>query len=144
LVTSVNKDIRPRVVLDEWLRLGAVELDTRDRVCLKTEAFIPSHGFDEKAYYLGRNVHDHVAAARHNLQDGTPPMLERSVYYDELSPESVEKLEQLAREEAMKVLQRINRRARVLQAADRKAHGSRHRMNFGFYFYREPDSDEDA
>ena len=42
------------------------------------------------------------------------------------------------------VLQRINRRARALQAADRKRPGPRHRMNFGLYFYREPEPEEDA
>lgn len=152
LVTSVSKDIRPRAVLDEWLRLGAVEIDSDDCVRLKTEAFIPSKGFEEKAYYFGRNIHDHVAAARHNVQGGDPPMLERSVYYEDLSPESVRELEELARREGMNVLQALNRRARALQARDagtgsgrsRKRRGSedraeqtRHRINFGLYFYRD-------
>lgn len=136
LVTSVSKDIRPRAVLDEWLRLGAVEVDDEDRVCLKTEAFVPSKGFDEKAYYLGRNVHDHIAVARHNVQGGNPPMLERSVYYDDLSAESVRELDELANQEGMRVLQVLNRRARELQAADKQATDPTHRVNFGVYFYR--------
>lgn len=147
LVTSISKDIRPRAVLDELLRLGAVEVDDDDRVCLKTDAFIPSKGFDEKAYYLGRNVHDHIAAARHNLQGGDPPLLERSVYYDELSAESVRELDELAHRESMRVLQIVNRRARELQAADEQAADTRHRINFGVYFYRDqetPESDDDG
>lgn len=136
LVTSISKDIRPRAVLDEMLRLGAVEFDDDDRVRLKTEAFIPSRGFDEKAYYLGRNVHDHIAAARHNVQGGEPPLLERSVYYDDLSPESVRELDELAHREGMKLLQLVNRRARELQAADERAADATHRVNFGLYFYR--------
>lgn len=138
LVTSINTDIRPRAILDEWLRLGAVEVDEDDFIRLKTEAFVPSHGFEEKAYYLGRNVHDHLAAARHNVQSGDPPFLERSVFYDELSVESAQELEALARVEGMKVLQQLNRRARQLQAADRrKSDSTTHRINFGIYFYRE-------
>lgn len=147
LVTSVSKDIRPRAVLDEWLRLGAVEVDDDDCVRLKTEAFIPSKGFDEKAYYLGRNVHDHIAAARHNVQGGDPPLLERSVYYEDLSPESVRELDELARREGTKVLQILNRRARELQATDRQAEDSDHRVNFGLYFYhgrQDPGSDSDG
>lgn len=146
LVTSISKDIRPRSVLDEMLRLGAVEVDDDDRVRLKTEAFIPSKGFDEKAYYLGRNVHDHIAAARHNVQGGEPPLLERSVYYDDLSLESVRELDELAHREGMKLLQLINRRARELQAADERATNPIHRINFGLYFYRDrqaPESDEE-
>ena len=46
LVTSVSKDIRPRAVLDEWLRLGAVEVDDEACVRLKTEAFVPAKGFE--------------------------------------------------------------------------------------------------
>ncbi len=140
LVTSVSTDIRPRAVLDEWLRLGAVELDDDDCVRLKTDAFIPSKGFDEKAYYLGRNVHDHIAAARHNVQGGEPPLLERSVYYDDLSAESVRELDELAHRGGMKLLQLINRRARELQAADRAAPEADHRINFGLYFYRDRES----
>ena len=54
LVESVSKDMRSRVVLDEWLRLGVARIDEEDRVCLNVEAFIPERGFDEKAYYFGR------------------------------------------------------------------------------------------
>jgi len=135
LATSVNKDIRPRAVLDELLRVGAVQMDDRDYIELKTDAFIPSKGFEEKAYYLGQNVHDHIAAARHNVQDGAPPLLERSVYYDGLSPRSVRELEALAQHEGMRVLQILNRRARELQAGDKHASDAGHRINFGVYFY---------
>lgn len=146
LVTSISKDIRPRAVLDELLRVGAVEIDDDDCIRLKAEAFIPSKGFDEKAYYFGRNIHDHIAAARHNVQGGEPPFLERSVYYDELSAESVRELDELARQEGMRMLQVINRRARELQAADQGGADTMRRINFGLYFYNDtelPDNEND-
>lgn len=147
LVTTVSTDIRPRAVLDEWLRLGTVEIDSEDRVRLKAEAFVPAKGFDEKAFYFGRNVHDHLAAARHNLGDRGPPFLERSVYYDDLSEKSVRTLATLAEEEAMKAIKVINRRAKQLQTRDRGKPGSDLRMNFGVYFYypgqNEPDPDNE-
>ncbi len=148
LVTSVSKDIRPRAVLDEWLRLGAVEIDAQDRVCLKAEAFVPSKGFEEKAYYFGRNLHDHMAAARNNVQGGEPPFLERSVYYDDLSPDSVKALAALSEKEGMKALKTLNRRARQLQNRDRESPHAGHRMNFGIYFFdseeRHDDPDTDS
>lgn len=144
LVSGISKDIRPRAVLDELLRLGAVEIDDNDCVRLQTDAFIPSKGFDEKAYYLGRNVHDHIAAARHNVQGGDPPFLERSVYYDDLSAESVKELDALARLEGMKLLQLVNRRARELQAVDVEAGNTGYRINFGLYFYHGPDDEDPA
>lgn len=135
LVTSVSKDIRPRAVLDEWLRLQVVEIDAQDRVRLRAPAFVPSKGFEEKAYYFGRNLHDHMAAARHNVQGGEPPFLERSVYYDDLSPSSVKALVALSENEGMKALKILNRRARQLQHRDRESPEARYRMNFGIYFF---------
>lgn len=143
LVTTVSKDIRPRAVLDEWLRLGAVEIDAEDRVCLKAEAFVPAKGFEEKAYYFGRNLHDHMAAARHNVQGGEPPFLERSVYYDQLSPSSVKALAELSEQEGMKALKALNRRARQLQNRDQESADARRRMNFGIYFYDSEDPQAD-
>ncbi|MBV5344757.1 MAG: hypothetical protein JZU63_04105, partial [Rhodoferax sp.] len=69
LVASESTDIRARAVLDEWLRLGIVELDADDNVRLISDAFVPKKGFEEKAYFLGRNLHDHIAASVHNLLD---------------------------------------------------------------------------
>ncbi|HEB90519.1 MAG TPA: hypothetical protein ENI85_13190 [Deltaproteobacteria bacterium] len=136
LVESVSKDIRPRAILDEWLRLGIATIDDEDRVHLETNAFVPRHGFEEKVYYLGRNLHDHLATVEHNLADGDPPMLERSVYYGRLRPGSVETLETLANEVGMEALQRVNRRARSLQRADEGHSDAKERMRFGIYFYR--------
>ena len=138
-MAQVSTDIRPRAVLDEWLRLGAVEIDAQEQVRLKAEAFVPAKGFDEKAFYFGRNIHDHLAAARHNLAGGEPANLERSVYYDELSEPSLQTLAELSTEEAMKALKVVNRRARQLQTRDRKRSGAKYRINFGVYFFKAPD-----
>ena len=138
LVASVSKDIRPRSVLDEWLRLGVVELDKEDRVVLKTAAFVPSRGFDEKAFYLGHNVHDHLAAAVNNLLAEGPPFLERSVHYDDLGAQSVDELAALAESAGMKTLKALNRKASAFEGRDRKTSAPKHRFTFGIYFFSEP------
>ena len=137
LVESVSKDIRPRAVLDEWLRLGVVSLDAEDRVHLVEHAFVPARGLDEKSFYLGKNIGDHLAAASHNLMDGQPPFLERSVYCDGLSAQSVEQLRTLSRELAIQAMQEINRRALELQEADHGQANASQRMTFGVYYYAE-------
>lgn len=143
LVASVSKDIRPRAVLDEWLRLGVAHLDGADRVCLNAEAFVPSRGYDEKAYYFGRSLHDHVAAAAHNLAGRKPAFLERSVYYPGLSKESVAELAKLAARAGMEALQAVNRRALELRRRDgANDQDADRRMNFGVYFYDADTSDE--
>jgi hypothetical protein len=138
LVESVSKDIRPRAVLDEWLRLGVVRIDDEDRVVLNTDAFIPRYGFDEKAFYFGHNLRDHAAAATYNLLEEGEPLMERSVHYDDLSQTSVETLRSLAGKDGMKVLKTLNREAAKLQANDAADSTPPNRITFGVYFYTEP------
>lgn len=138
LVTSVNSDIRSRVVLDEWLRLGVVHFDDERRVCLNAEAFVPAAGFDEKAFYLGHNLHDHAAAAAHNLLGDQPAFLERSVHYDALSPGSIQLLARQSEEFGMKALLALNKSALAAEQKDAGDNTPRQRMTFGIYFYAEP------
>lgn len=138
LVTGVSTDIRPRAVLDAWLHLGVVKLDKEDRVVLANAAFVPSRGFEEKAFYLGLNVGDHAAAAAHNLLGEGAPFLERSVHYDALDPASVPDLAALADKTGMKALQAVNHEAMRAEARDEKKDAPKQRITFGMYFYTEP------
>jgi len=137
LVASVNSDIRSRVVLDEWQRLGVVHFDDERRVCLNAQAFVPAAGFDEKAFYLGHNLHDHGAAAAHNLLGGQPAFLERSVHYDALSPGSIQLLARQSEEFGMKALLALNKSALAAEQKDAGDSTPRQRMTFGIYFYAE-------
>lgn len=143
-VQSVSKDIRPRVVLDEWLRLGVVRIDDDDRVCLNDEAFVPDVGADEKAFFMGRNLRDHIAACVNNLTGGERPMMERSVFYDELTDADVAELESMTRDLGMQVLRSVNRRALELQKASAGSPDATRRMNFGVYFYHDDGAEEPA
>ncbi len=139
LVEMVRTDVRPRAVLDEIQRLGVVSINEKDKVCLEIDSFVPSKGAEEKMYFLGRNVHDHIAATRFNVKSKAPPFLERSVYYDALSEKSVAALASLSRKKSSEILQELNKEALKLQKKDAKSNSGKYRMNFGFYFY----SDED-
>ena len=136
LVASVSTDIRPRAVLDEWLRLGIARVSAEDQVSLVVDAFVPETGFDEKAYYFGRNLHDHIATAAHNLSGEGGPLLERSVYYAGLTPEAVDELAALSERTGMEALQAVNRRALELQEGVSGQPDADRRMNFGVYFFR--------
>jgi len=141
LVRTVNTDIRPRVVLDEWLRLGLVRIDDEDRVCLDVQAFIPAEGSAEMAYFFGRNLHDHLAAAVHNLLGETPPLLERSVNYTRLTPAAVAELDALGRARATALLQELNARALALQQRDAGRPDATRRFNLGLFLYDEEPGD---
>ncbi|MDO9220801.1 MAG: DUF6502 family protein [Thiobacillus sp.] len=143
LVRSVSKDIRPRVVLDEWLRLGVAQIDNFDRVNLITDAFVPSHGLDEKLFYLGKNVQDHLDACTHNLtHPDAPPLLERSVYYDHLSKDSTLILSAYARQLSSQVMQAFSQKAMELQERDHLDANARHRVAYGQYFNQASDQGE--
>lgn len=137
LVASRSKDIRSRVVLDEWLRLGIVHLDDQDRVVLNTEAFVPSASAEEKLHFLAHNLHDHAAAATDNLLGGRPAQLERSVYYDGLTEASIKHLDQRARQLGTKLLKNLNRAAMEYEANDAASSEPRKRFTCGIYFYSE-------
>ena len=138
LVASVSCDIRSRVVLDEWLRLGIAHFDDENRVCLNTAAFVPVNGFEEMAYYFGHNLHDHAAAATSNLLGKNQPYLERSVHYDELSADSINKLTEKSHQLGMDALLVLNKEAMQLEKSDAIKPGPRYRMTFGVYYYNEP------
>jgi len=142
LVSSVSKDIPVRSILDEWLRLGVAELDDRDRVRLREDSFVPAHGLEEKIHFFARNLGDHVAAGAHNILGEEPTFIDRSVFYDALSPSSVEELRKLAADEGAAALRRVNQRAFELQAGDRGRPDARERMTFGAYFYAARDDGE--
>jgi Family of unknown function (DUF6502) len=138
LVMGVNSDIRSRVVLDEWIRLGVVQLDDERRVCLNTQAFVPAKGFDEKAFYFGHNLHDHAAAAAHNLLGQAPPFMERSVHYSGLSAQTIELLAAQSKELGMQALLAVNKTAMERENVDATSAKAGQRMTFGVYFYAEP------
>jgi len=143
LVRSVSKDIRPRVVLDEWLRLGVAQIDNLDRVILVTDAFAPRQGLDEKLFYLGKNVHDHLDACTHNLtRPDAPPLLERSVYYDHLSKDSTLILLAYARQLSSQVMQAFSQKAMELQARDQLDATAHHQVAYGQYFNQANEQEE--
>ena len=141
LVMSVSKDVRPRAILDEWLRQGMVAL-RNDVVHLLRPAFLPTDGYPEKAYFFGRNLRDHIASGAHNLAGNEPPLFDRAVYYDRLKPESIEELRQMATKKSVELLIEINQRASELAARDRQDGDGGYRFTLGAFFFSAPTGDQ--
>lgn len=136
LAQSVSKDIHPRTLLDELVRLGLARLDG-DTLTLAAQGFVPREGFDEMSAMLAANVADHLAAGVRNLQGVQPAMLEQSIFADQLSPASVEALRQLARGLWQRDFTEMVAHATDCYEHD-QAQGENQRMRFGMYFYTEP------
>ena len=138
LVARVSRDVRPKAVLDELLRLGVVQ-DTPDGVVLEGSGFAPRQGFEEISWLMAQNLQDHAAAAVANLNhEGN--FLEQAVFVDALTAESAARLQQvsvLAWKAAFKTVmqeaqQRFDGDAAAAPPATRQ-----HRARFGVYFYSE-------
>lgn len=136
LVASVSrKDLRARVVLDELIRLGIATVDDQDFVRLNVDAFVPDEGFEEKAFYFGLGLQDHIAAGVHNLLGEQPPFMERGVFFSGLSAKDVEAIEVMANRLGMDVLKKLNAEARARKQKSGKQAGQKKRISFGIYFY---------
>jgi hypothetical protein len=146
-----KKDIRARVVLDEWLRLGVVSIaqdeEKHELITIAPGAFVPSHSVDEKAFFLGMNVADHLATATHNVLNSDKAdqtqeaKFERCLYYDGLSADSIKELKQLANDQGMAMLHALNERALHLKQQDDQINAElqTQRINIGLYVFDEPD-----
>lgn len=139
LMRSISSDVRAKVILEEWERLNVVSINDAGLVTLNQDAFVPSKGFDEKAYFLGRNVSDHLATSAHNLLEEGDPLFERAVYYDRLTPDSVATLRDRAREVGMTALLDLNKDALALAEKDANDPSATYRMSLGLYYYDGPD-----
>lgn len=143
LTQAVSRDFHPRAVLTELVRLGAVSIEG-DEVTLVGGVFVPSRGFAEMAHYLGANVSDHIAAAVANIVEadrgGRPPFIEYAVGADELSAQSAEAVQQLAKRLILSAFMRVSNEAERRIGEDRPAlaGGRGARLRFGAYFYIEP------
>lgn len=134
LVASVSRDIRPRSVLDEWLRLNVVSINDADEVVLNTAAFVPREGAEEKLHYLGLNLGDHAETACDNVIGGTLPRFERSVHHDGLTAEQVAHLQKRATELGMALLQTLHAEAESMKGRATDAQATR-RFTCGVYWY---------
>jgi len=139
LVAEVSRDIHPRTVLDELVRLGLIEHEpAEDRVSLLASAYLPRRDDAALLGYFGANLGDHAEAAAANLMAAPEPgpFFERAVHYNQLTPEALDELEQLARQLHGEALAALNTRALALQQRDAGAGAATGRFRAGAFVYR--------
>ena len=96
LAQSITRDVHPRSLLEELVRLGLAHHDEdSDCVILGRSDFVPSGDSRQMLDFLSDNVGDHLAAAVANVVSDDRRHLEQAVFADELSAESVEALRPL-------------------------------------------------
>lgn len=144
LVRAITTDHRPSAVLEELQRLGIVrELDD-NRLALQGEAFLPHASFNDKLEQMAASVGDHAAAAATNVLAADPPFLERHMFSDELSDESVAALQAMVHKEWQRLCNEYVSVAIAREELDAK-NGARtdKRVRVGLYFYSDTNKKDD-
>jgi hypothetical protein len=151
LVAEIGGDIPPRAVVDELIRVGAVELTPAGHVRLAQRAYIPGSGAAAKLAILGTDAAELIRAIAHNIETKHDDVfLQRKVFYDNIGAEALTELRRIVREAGGRYVQQMNE---VFARYDRDRNptapgGPRKRAVLGLYYLDEdyrppPESDEE-
>ena len=142
LAQEVTRDVHPRALLEELLRLRLATHDpARDTVTLDKQAFVPRGDADRMAQWMGANVGDHLAAAVANMLGRKPEHFEQAIAADRLSADSVAQVRPLLQahwqrltDELVPLLERLIEQDAVRGTQDT------HRVRFGIYGFDNTDA----
>lgn len=136
LASALTNDIHPRALMDECISRGIIKMSDDEMVHLIAESLVPANDIDEKAHFFGQTIHDHIAAAEHNLNGNQPPFLDRFVWHEGLSEEDVNTIAAAARKAAMTALKQVNNQAvQFKQKNHDDGKYPDYRIHFGTFFY---------
>lgn len=140
LAQSVTKDVHPRTLLDELLRLNLVRLDDAgDEVELLSEAFVPRGDRLRMMQLLADNTSDHLRAAVDNVLGRGREHLEQAVFADELSSHALQVARAQMSDEWNALLARLVPLLEGLIADDvRTGRVQDQRLRVGLYCYTSP------
>lgn len=99
LAQEITRDVHPRSLLDEMLRLQLARLDPDSDSVRPSESATPGGDIVPVLAYLGDNVGDHLTAAVENTLHGPQSHLEQAVFADGASTETIEWVRQMARQQ---------------------------------------------
>ncbi|MBL0718368.1 hypothetical protein JI742_00555 [Piscinibacter sp. Jin2] len=136
LAQTVTRDVHPRSLLQELLRLGVARLDAHDAVHLAQQAFVPREDQVRMLGFLAENVGDHLHAAVENVGGRDPAHVEQAIYQDAMSATAVEAMRPLIREHWRRLLAEAIPRLEALEAEDRaQGRPMDQRLRLGLFSY---------
>lgn len=138
LAALVSKDMHARALLDEMLRIGAVEEDG-DVVNLRQREYQPPREQDEMLRIAGANVGDHLSAVLMNLLSDPPPLLERAIFSGGLTQASARHGAELARGVWRDAVGGLREKLQALADMDANSAENNWRMRVGLYAYFAPE-----
>ena len=140
LAHEVTRDVHPRALLEELLRLNLATHDpARDTVALVKGNFVPRGDAERMVQWMGANVGDHFAGAVANLLGRKPEHAEQAIAAEGLCAESVAQVRPLLHahwqrltDELVPLLERLIEQDAARADPDRP---NTHRVRFGLYAF---------
>lgn len=138
LAQGITRDVHPRSLLDELLRLKLAVLDERDdTVALVRDAFVPSGDRVRMLQFLGHNVGDHLSGAVANVLGDGRRHFEQAIYAEGLSEASVQEAWQHIGELWKALLAALVPALEGKVERDKPHEGATHRLRLGVYTFDE-------
>lgn len=141
LVRRYSGDMPARAMLDELVRVGAIQALQDGRICLRARGYVPEKCSAQKLAILGADTADLIATIDHNLQHAPrDPRFQRKVMYDNVPEAAAEEFRAIAAARGQELLESLDRwlahRDRDVNPAV-TGHGRR-RVGIGVYHFEEP------
>jgi hypothetical protein len=138
LAHEVTRDVHPRALLEELLRLNLATHDAvRDTVALVKDNFVPRGDAERMVQWMGANVGDHLAGAVANLLGREPAHPEQAIAAAGLSAASLAQVRPLLHahwqrltDELVPLLERLIEQDAARTDPDNP---NTHRVRFGLY-----------
>lgn len=137
LAHSVTRDVHPRSLLDEMLRLRMAVIDEEsDTVRVHPDGWVPSGDAARMLAFLGDNVGDHLSASIDNFLGDGRRHFEQALFADGLSPDSLAAMKPLVTAQWKALMQALVPALEARLAQDEALPAAEHRrVRIGLYAY---------
>jgi hypothetical protein len=147
LVKRFSGDMPVRAILDELLRVGAVERQKDGKVRLVVRAYVPKASEVDKLHILGTDVRHLITTIDRNLKaDPIGPLFQRKVSYDNLPDEVLPEFRALSADKAQALLEWLDQwlAQRDRDVSPAMEGSGRNRAGLGIYYFEEPFAEEET
>jgi hypothetical protein len=136
LAQSITRDVHPRSLLDEMVRLTFAQTDESADTVTAAASAVPQGDRARMLALLGGNVGDHLQAAVDNVVGDSPRHFEQALFADGLSDETLAWLRDVVRAQWQAVRQAVVPDLETRLQADAQApEAASRRWRLGLYAY---------
>jgi Family of unknown function (DUF6502) len=141
LVRRHSGDMPARAVLDELLRVGAVQRRPDGRIEPVARGYVPQQSTVDKLHMLGTDVADLIDTIDHNLEHGaTDPRYQRKVMYRRLDPAHLPAFRALSSAQAQALLESLDRWLALHDTSPPPEGAPAARAGLGIYYFEDVSS----